>query len=121
MNWKSSLGIFGTWISVGIVASSGCAQSPPKSATPQVSVEVGAAAQAVLAQADRFDGRADHVVTRCAGCALHMDGHAEHALEVGDYSLQFCSNSCKDAFAKDLERSIVALEVPDAAATEATP
>lgn len=121
MESKSTFTVIRILAAVGIVALCRCAQTAPKPAAPALRAEVGAAAQAVLAQADRFDGQADHVVSRCAGCALHMDGRAEHALEVNDYSLHFCSNSCKADFSKDLERSIVALEVPEAPATEATP
>ncbi len=65
-----------------------------------------------LASADAVDGTTDHVVERCSGCRLAMNGKADHTIHVGDYTLHMCSKSCKAAFGKDLEANIVALEIP---------
>jgi len=65
-----------------------------------------------LASADALDGTTDQVVERCSGCRLGMNGKADHAIHVGDYTLHMCSESCKAAFGKDLEANITALEIP---------
>ena len=67
---------------------------------------------AKLVAADLLDGKADQVVTKCAGCALRMDGSHEHALAVNGYSMQFCSSHCREEFAKDTEAKVIALAVP---------
>jgi hypothetical protein len=41
-----------------------------------------------------------------------MEGEADHAFEVGDYALHFCSDSCQGDFSEDLKASLVALVVP---------
>ena len=61
---------------------------------------------AVLAFADQADGTADHVVSQCASCQLHMAGKAEHALQAGDYEMHFCSEKCKASFAEDMHASL---------------
>lgn len=67
-----------------------------------------------LAKADAVDGTQDHVVAQCSGCKLKMAGSADHALQVGDYTMQFCSVGCKDHFVEGGEEAILALEIPDA-------
>ena len=54
----------------------------------------------ILAKADQVNGTADKIVTKCARCNLAMDGTKEHALKVGEYTLLFCSEDCKQTFAK---------------------
>jgi len=66
----------------------------------------------ILAGADRVDGAADHVVSRCAGCQLHMQGNEAHALQMGAYAMHFCSEDCKTRFGKEVEKSVLALEIP---------
>ena len=71
-----------------------------------------AAITAQLAAADAVDGTTDKVVTKCAGCALGMNGKADHALDVEGYSLHFCSGKCKDGFASDANAKILAMNIP---------
>ena len=52
----------------------------------------------VLTKADAADGSVDHVVTKCAGCGLGMDGNPLHAVEHDAYELHFCSESCSTNF-----------------------
>ncbi len=66
----------------------------------------------ILASADRVDGAADHVVSRCPGCQLHMQGSEAHAVQMGAYAMHFCSEDCKARFGKDVEKSVLALEIP---------
>lgn len=71
------------------------------------------AVAAVLAKADALDGKIDKIVTRCAGCALGMDGKADYELEVGEYKMHFCKSGCKDRFAQNPDKEILALKIPD--------
>ncbi len=66
-----------------------------------------------LAQADRLDGAEDKVVTRCAGCALKMDGKPEFAMEVRGYTMYFCSKDCEERFGKDTTKSVLDLVIPN--------
>ncbi len=68
---------------------------------------------AMLAKADLVDGTEDHVVHRCANCALGMDGDEKNALTVGKYQMHFCSADCLDGFAKDPSANILALVIPE--------
>ena len=72
-----------------------------------------AAMKAILAKADLVDGEADHIISKCAGCKLGMDGESIHATKRGNYTLHFCSEHCKDTFSKDIKQSILALHVPE--------
>ena len=72
-----------------------------------------AAVEAKLTEADEFDGKTDKVVSKCASCALGMDGKSEHALEVSGYTLHFCSEDCKTGFEKDTTTAILALDIPE--------
>jgi hypothetical protein len=66
----------------------------------------------VLAKADKVDGTEDKTVSKCASCNLGMDGSKEHALKVGEFTLLFCGDDCKQEFSKDLEKSVVAIKIP---------
>ena len=116
-----------TWcLAVGImlVTLAGCPekeQAPPKTvddtnaevSEPQEPAEAAnAEIEAKLAQADLVDGTADKIVSKCAGCALAMDGSPEHTLEVAGYTLRFCAAECKETFAKDTTKSILAMKLP---------
>jgi len=85
-----------------------------RSTTTQPTQLVNAALVDVLARADAFDGNEDHVVSKCSGCALHMDGDAENTVEVGDYEMHFCSEYCAENFQQDLESKLLALSIPEA-------
>ena len=65
-----------------------------------------------LASADAFDGKEDKTVTKCAGCKLGMDGDASHKIEAHGYALHFCADACKKHFAKELDKSLLAMEIP---------
>jgi hypothetical protein len=64
-----------------------------------------------LAAADKADGTVDHVVHKCAGCALGMDGKAEFALTVDDYSMHFCKQACLDRYQHDTAGELTKLKV----------
>ena len=88
------------------------ATEPATEAAMPASFEMTEELGAKLAAADRADGEEDKVVSKCPGCSLAMDGSHEHAFPAGEYSLHFCSDSCKDRFTDDLEQSVIALAVP---------
>lgn len=106
-------------LSVMAVAFVGCskdAEDAKPSTAPVPMTEADSnklAIRAVLAKADLVDGEADHIVSKCAGCNLSMDGDAKHAFKSGGYKLLFCSADCKDSFTKDVRQSILALHVPE--------
>lgn len=83
-------------------------------ATQQETMQASTQVAALLAKADAVDGMQDHVVSQCSGCKLAMAGDPNHAMDVGEYSLQFCSAACKDNFAQGGEAAILALEIPEA-------
>jgi len=74
-----------------------------------VVLEVSPEAAAILAKADLADGTEDHVVTKCASCDLAMDGKAENAVQVGEYEMHFCSDTCSRRFKENTEASILGL------------
>lgn len=76
-------------------------------------VEVTPEMQAKLVMADQVDGSVDHVVARCAGCRLGMNGVAEHTLQVGDYEMHFCSEGCRARFAANVQESVVSMTAPE--------
>ena len=75
-------------------------------------LELSPEAVAILAQADLADGTEDHVVSKCASCNLKMEGSAENALQVGDYEMHFCSNTCARRFEENTEALILELPQP---------
>jgi len=66
-----------------------------------------------LVAADALDGSKDHVISKCAGCALAMDGSPDHALKLADTTLRFCSTFCRDEFGKDPAARLARLEIPE--------
>ncbi|MBX3394962.1 MAG: hypothetical protein KF841_06305 [Phycisphaerae bacterium] len=84
-------------------------KSEPVPASP----ESASAVAVVLAKADAVDGKTDKIITRCAGCALGMDGKQDHELVVGEYRMHFCNAGCKDRFARNPDKEILALKIPD--------
>lgn len=105
-------------LSLVVVAFAGCrketAETSPAPAAPAASTATDdPAVEAILAKADLVDGKADHIVSKCAGCQLGMDGDRAHAMKTNGYKLLFCSADCKDAFTKDTDASILALVVPE--------
>ena len=75
------------------------------------SAAITAEMKAKLAAADKVDGNVDHVVHRCAGCALGMDGKAEFKLAVDDYSMHFCKQACLDRYQHDTVGELTKLKV----------
>lgn len=66
---------------------------------------------AKLAKADAVDGKTDKVVSKCAGCALGMDGKAAHAAKLGEYTVHFCDHCAGKT--KDVEKIVMALKLPN--------
>ena len=64
-----------------------------------------------LAAADAVDGKKDKVVSKCAGCALMMNGKSDTTLEFEGYTMLFCKDACHDRFEADPEKEILALRV----------
>ena len=123
MKTRLILGVIGCLaVVVMLAATPGCRKDKPAEGEPakeevkvekDVEVDTKAAVEAKLAEADKFDGKSDKIVSKCAGCALGMDGKSEHALEVSGYKLYFCSEDCKAAFEKDTTKAILALKIPE--------
>ncbi len=78
-------------------------QAVPQDVPAERSVEGNAPAPdaTCLDHADLQDGTADKVIHRCANCGLGMDGSADHASTVGEFTAHACSASCKAAFDAD--------------------
>lgn len=134
MKTRLTHGVIG-YLSVAVIltATPGCRKEKPvQKESPKEEVEVRedkesakaevkegvdavtkAAVEAMLTEADEFDGKTDKVVSKCASCALGMDGKSEHALEVSGYTLHFCSEDCKTGFEKDTTKAILALKIPE--------
>jgi YHS domain-containing protein len=134
MKTRLTHGVIG-YLSVAVIlaATPGCRKEKPvQKESPKEEVEVRegkesakeevkegvdavtkAAVEAKLTEADEFDGKTDKVVSKCASCALGMDGKSEHALEVSGYTLHFCSEDCKTGFEKDTTKAILALKIPE--------
>ena len=75
-------------------------------------IEISEEAAAILARADLADGTEDHVVRKCASCNLAMDGSPDHALQVGEYEMHFCTSTCSRRFKEATEASILAMAQP---------
>jgi hypothetical protein len=41
-----------------------------------------------------------------------MDGSNEHTLLVGEYTMYFCEDHCKEAFSEDITKSVLAMKLP---------
>ena len=107
-------------VALVLAATPGCRKEKPaqkesakEEGEAEKAVETKAAVEAKLAKADKFDGKTDKVVSKCASCALGMDGKSEHSLEVSGFTLHFCSDDCKTGFEKDTTKVILALKIPE--------
>ena len=89
---------------------SGCKKKSSASSadTPQTQAGV----EAILAKADAVDGQSNKVVSKCAACALRMEGAAENELKTHGYTMHFCSKECLDHFADDPAKAILAMKIP---------
>ena len=107
-----------------LLAVTGCPEKeePAESSAAKVTLEAPVAVpteltiddkvKAKLVMADAIDGKEDKIVSKCATCALGMDGSAEYAVEVAGYKLHLCSALCKEKFEKDTTKAILAMEKP---------
>lgn len=98
-----------------LILPSGCEKSEPAKATRSATGGVASGqpeVEAKLASADALDGKVDKVISRCAACALGMDGSSEHALETHGYTMHFCSSHCRDGFAENPDKAILGMKVP---------
>ncbi len=74
--------------------------------------ETEAALATLLAKVDMIDGAEDHVVSKCPGCGLQMDGSADHVIELVGYNMHFCSTDCKGKFEENAAEMVLAMEIP---------
>lgn len=84
----------------------------PKTETPKTEAQTQADLLAKLAAADAFDGTEDKIISKCAGCALGMDGSENYAVETNGYTLHLCGDRCKKAFDANTTQSVLALRIP---------
>ena len=106
----------------GMLSICGCSEqgSPSPVASPPEAIATDAPPEVVvtpemaevLAKADALDGQSDKIVSLCASCALGMDGSNEHALPVGEYTMCFCADDCKQAFSEDIRQSVLGMKLP---------
>lgn len=68
----------------------------------------------ILAEADKIDGNEDKLVSKCASCALMMDGKEELAHTVAGYKMHFCSEICQKSYANDAAGRLATLKIPEA-------
>lgn len=88
------------------------AEAPAPAPTPSAPAAAPSAETiAKLAKADAVDGKTDKVVSKCAGCALGMDGKAAHAAKLGEYTVHFCDHCAGKT--KDVEKIVMALKLPN--------
>ncbi|MEC8192997.1 MAG: hypothetical protein VX127_09695 [Myxococcota bacterium] len=83
------------------VAAKPAPAAPAAVESAALTVATSPKATEALAVSDAADGVEDKVAHKCAGCALGMDGSAEHAVNVDGTTLHLCSAMCKEYFTKD--------------------
>jgi YHS domain-containing protein len=93
----------------------GCAGGKTPSAADNSvnATKPSAVALVALAKADVADGKVDKVVSKCMTCMLGMEGKPENAATYGEFTLHFCSKTCKEAFLSDPEKVVLALKFPE--------
>ncbi len=99
----------------------GCGKEERNEPETPVVIEASPELEAKLAVADLADGTEDQVVAQCPGCGLAMEGSDDYLSQVADYSIHFCSDRCKNAFAEDPEGMLMALAVEGEAEAEGEP
>ncbi len=99
----------------------GCGKEERNEPQTPVVIEASPELEAKLAVADLADGTEDRIITQCPGCGLAMEGTDDHVSQVADYSIHFCSDRCKNAFAEDPEGMLTALAVEGEAEAEGEP
>jgi hypothetical protein len=85
---------------------------PLKQAADAVGKAGDSAVVAILVAADEYDGKSDKTITKCAGCALGMDGKADNKIVYAEYTMWFCAPGCRDDFNKNVKESVLAMQVP---------
>jgi YHS domain-containing protein len=96
------------------IALAGCDSEPARKKNgDETSKAPSAAAAAVLVKADTADGTEDKVVNDCVMCSLKMAGKPEYAVTYNDYTIHFCSLSCKESFEKNPEKALLSLKLPE--------
>jgi len=113
-----------TLIALGFVFA-GCGGSGPGPENPTATAvmspeELDAAVARLLVTADLADETEDHVVEKCLGCGLGMDGSPDQFVEAHGYEIHFCTPACKERSEEDIDQAILALGELDESATEAT-
>lgn len=97
-------------------------QPPAKTAAPAsetvADIVVTPEMATILTEVDAKDGESDKTVSLCASCALKMAGSPEHSLKVGEYTMCFCKDSCKEEFCKDIPQHVLAMAPPKENADE---
>ena len=104
---------------VAMLSISGCEAKKVEKAVPTVSsaptrstATLSTVALSRLEEADKLDGKPDHVVGKCYVCSLGMDGSEKFAVNVDGYSCHLCSKSCQQDFEKSTEEIILSTNVP---------
>ncbi len=108
---------FLTCLALAVVLSCGCSKQVATDSSKQVKtipVSLSDEAKSKLVEADKLDGKEDHVIQRCYSCALGMEGKTDFAAEVDGYTVQFCSENCREHFEKDPQNIIASTEIPPA-------
>ena len=113
-----------TLIALGFVLA-GCGDSGPGPEDPTATAvmspeELDAAVATLLARADLADEVEDHVVEKCLGCGLAMDGAPDQVVQAHGYEIHFCTPACKERTGENIDQAILALGESDESATEAT-
>jgi hypothetical protein len=82
------------------------------------SPSISAAALTLLEEADKLDGKSDHIISKCYVCSLGMDGSEKHTTKLGDYTAHLCSKSCQQEFEKSAEQIVLSTKIPSDAKQE---
>lgn len=96
------------------IAIAGCDAKTQEKTVPitQASPTLSSAAMSRLEEADKLDGKSDHVIGKCYVCSLGMDGSDKFAVQVDGYSFHLCSKSCQQDFEKSTEEIVLNTTVP---------
>lgn len=102
--------------SIAILSMVGCIteKEETKLASPSFTPSLSQAAQSLLVEADRMDGKTDHVIGKCYVCGLGMDGSDKYAVKVQDYTAHLCSAGCQHEFETSTEKIVLETKIPKA-------
>jgi hypothetical protein len=99
-----------------VIAACGGSGPGPENPTAKAAMspeELDAALARLLVQADLADESEDHVVEKCLGCGLAMDGSADHVVHAHGYEFHLCSDGCEQRVAEDVDEALLALRELD--------